>query len=130
MEMSGFAKRLQAEIDAKGIDRKVLSKEAGIPYHRIDPWFRRLKAKPRGTDLLVVARYFNVSQDYLWEGGERRPFDPKSSLLAQAQVLDENGLRELEDFAHFLVQRQEQRANEQRQRQDQPLSRDPSDPEP
>jgi hypothetical protein len=127
MEMSKFAMRLQQEIDAKGIDRKTLSRDTEIPYHRIDPWFRRPKSKPRGTDLLIVARYFNVSQDYLMDGGERRPFDPKSSVLAQAQVLDDKSLRELEEFARFLVQRQEQRASEQAQPQDLPASPDQAD---
>lgn len=65
MEMSDFATRLQQEIDASGIDRKHLSEATGIPYQRMHSWFRRVKSKPRGADLLEVARHLNVDQDYL-----------------------------------------------------------------
>lgn len=107
MEMSDFALRLDAEIKALGRDRKSFASDVGIPYHRLDPWFRRPKAKPRGADLLMVARHLNVSQDYLLLGGERRPFDPSASLIEQAALLDDEGLRELENYARFLLQKQD-----------------------
>ena len=113
MEMSDFAQRLQAEIEAKGIDRKELSRVTAIPYHRIDPWFRRPKAKPRGDDLLVVARFFDVDQDYLLSGGERRPFNLGSIVLDLHQKLDAKSQQELEDFARFLLQRQQRPASEE-----------------
>lgn len=127
MEMSDFAKRLQQEIDDRGIDRKGLSRATDIPYHRIDPWFRRVKARPRGDDLLVVARYFDVDQDYLLNGGPRRPFNPSSGVLSLHQMLDAGSRKELEDFARFLLQRQQQRASGEGQLQDQQQFRGPGE---
>ena len=117
MEMSDFARRLQAEIDLLEIDRKAFAEACGIPYHRMDPWFRRPKSKPRGADLLAVARRLNVAQDYLLFGGERRPFDAKTALADQVAELDDDMLRELEDYARYLVQKQQQRATGQEQEQ-------------
>jgi hypothetical protein len=112
MEMSGFAIRLQAELDARGIDRKALSEATDIPYHRMTSWFRRAKSKPRGDDLLVVAKYLDLDQAYLLSGGKRQPFNPQAAVLAQAALLDDSNLRKLADFAQFLLQQQEQRATE------------------
>jgi hypothetical protein len=119
MEMSDFAKRLQQEIDARGIDRKELSRATDIPYHRIDPWFRRVKAKPRGDDLLVVARFLDVDQGYLLSGGTRQPFNPDAVVLRLHQMLDAKSRQELEDFALFLLQRQQHNAREESQQRDQ-----------
>lgn len=127
MKMSGFASRLQQEIDAKGIDRMVLSAKTGIPYHRLTSWFRRETAKPTGDDLLVVAGYLNLDQDYLFNGGERRPFNPDTTILDLFRTLDAASQRELEDFARFLAQRQRQRATEQVQEPGRERSRDPND---
>lgn len=126
MEMSDFAKRLQAEIDARGTDRKAVSRATGIPYHRLDPWFRRLKAKPRSDDLLLVARFFDVDPDYLLKGGERRSFDPASEVLGIHAQLGSAAQRELEEFARFLLQRQQLRATDRGQPQGQPKLLDPS----
>lgn len=114
MEMSDFAKRLQAEIDLLGTDRKALAEACGIPYHRMDPWFRRPKSKPRGGDLLAIARRLNVSQDYLLYGGNRTAFDARSALADQVRALDDDMIRELEEYARFLVQKQQRRAIETR----------------
>lgn len=125
MEMSGFAVRVQTELDARGIDRKVLSDATEIPYHRLTSWFRRAKSKPRGDDLLVVAKYLDLDQAYLLSGGERRPFNPQAAVLAQAALLDDSNLRKLADFAQFLMQQQQQHATEQ-----EPLPSPPERPGP
>lgn len=128
MEMSAFAERLQREIDARGTDRKAVSRATGIPYHRLDPWFRRIKAKPRSDDLLVIARFLDVDPDYLLKGGERRPFDPGSEVMGIHAQLESRGRQELEEFARFLLQRQQQlRAIEQEQPPSQQERLDPGD---
>lgn len=127
MEMSGFAIRLQAELDARSIDRKALSEATAIPYHRMTSWFRRAKSKPRGDDLLVVAKYLDLDQTYLLSGGDRRPFNPQAAVLAQAALLDDSNLRKLADFAQFLLQQQEQHATEREPPTNLPERPDPAD---
>lgn len=120
MEMSAFAERLQSEIDARGLDRKALSVATDIPYHRMDPWFRRVKSKPRSDDLLVISRFLDVDPDYLLKGGDRRPFDPGAEVIGIHAQLESAGQQELEEFARFLLQRQQQRAIEQELPRSQP----------
>ncbi|MDH2325985.1 helix-turn-helix transcriptional regulator [Cereibacter sp. SYSU M97828] len=87
MEISPFAQRLEQLMSEKGIDRMGLSRATGIPYHRITPWFRRSTSTPKGTDLLLIANFFQVSEAFLLNGGERGAA-PKSSLLEKLSSLD------------------------------------------
>ncbi|WP_179209146.1 MULTISPECIES: helix-turn-helix domain-containing protein [Haematobacter] len=84
-----------------------LARELDVPYHRLQPWFRRPKALPKGPDLYAIAQFFNVDEGYLLHGGDRRPFNRLASLQARAKLLDEAGQRDLANFLDYLLARQE-----------------------
>lgn len=85
--------------------RADLSRKADIPYHRINPWFVRPTAKPSGPDLTTVARVMGVSEDWLVNGGRRRPFDARESLAARIARLDDDGRAQVESFLDYLLER-------------------------
>ncbi|MWP40254.1 helix-turn-helix domain-containing protein [Cereibacter sphaeroides] len=113
MEMSPFATRLSALLDERNMTRADLARAAGIPYHRLNPWFSRPKAKPMGADLHAVARVMGVSEDFLLRGGERRPYSALDSLLRRAATLDPKGQEDLATYLEFLLARQEAARNDQ-----------------
>ncbi|TMV11920.1 hypothetical protein [Arenibacterium halophilum] len=105
-DKSAFVQRLEGEMERAGIEnRKELERASGIAYHRLNPWFVRPAAKPNAADLLTLARLFNVSEEYLLDGGPRRPFQRMAALLARAEALDEAAQADLESYVDFLEQR-------------------------
>jgi len=86
-------------------DRAELGRLAGIPYHRLNPWWIRATSKPNASDLLAVAKTLNVSENYLLNGGDRRPFDRLEALLKRAENLDEKLQGELESYLEYLEQK-------------------------
>lgn len=105
-EKSAFASRLEHEMAKAGIsDRAELGRMTGIPYHRLNPWFIRPKAKPNAADLLAVARALDVSQDYLLHGGERRRFSRLAELVRRVEALDATAQDDLESYLEFLETR-------------------------
>lgn len=106
MAMSAFAQRLIELMLEKdlGENRSALSEQTGIPYHRLNPWFIRPKAKPNAADLLVLARFFDVTESYLLSGGTRRPFNWSESLARRADRLNSNGQALLEKQLDALLE--------------------------
>lgn len=85
-------------------DRATLGRETGIPYHRLNPWWQR-RGKPNAADALTLARFFDVSQDYLINGGERMPFGRLDDLLRRVESLSSQDQAALEDYLRFLETR-------------------------
>ena len=59
-----FAERLKDLRIEKGLSIQSLSKEIGIGSSSLCRWENQ-KADVKGSQLVVIARYFNVSVDYL-----------------------------------------------------------------
>lgn len=111
---SPFALRLEDEMRLKGIaDRAELSRKTGIPYHRLNPWWVRPTAKPNAADLLSLATFFDIEEDYLLNGGERRPFNSLADILRRAGSLGKNDQADLESYLIFLEARAARRKSEQ-----------------
>lgn len=105
-QKSPFVQRLEEEMLRRGIpDRAALGRDVGIPYHRLNPWWIRIKSKPNAADLLALAKFFDVSETYLLSGGPRKPFSRMASLLQRAESLDPQLQDELEIFLDFLEAR-------------------------
>ena len=62
--MNKFAERLKELREEKGLSLKQLSKEIGISDVAIGRWERKARI-PNIEALIVIAKYFNVSADYL-----------------------------------------------------------------
>lgn len=62
-----FYKRLNDLIQQKGISQGKLEKELGLGNGAVSKWINRL---PKGETIILLAKYFNVSVDYLMTGKE------------------------------------------------------------
>jgi len=62
--MNSFSERLKELREEKGLSLKQLSKEIGISDVAIGRWERKARI-PNIEALIVIAKYFNVSADYL-----------------------------------------------------------------
>ena len=62
-----FYKRLNDLIQQKGISQGKLEKELGLGNGAVSKWTNRL---PKGETIILLAKYFNVSVDYLMTGKE------------------------------------------------------------
>ncbi|MCL4069023.1 helix-turn-helix domain-containing protein [Pseudomonas sp. GX19020] len=103
MELSPFAQRLKVLMEERGIDLRALAEATHTPYHRIYPWFRRPKSKPRSDDIVKISAYFNVSPRFLLEGGERDDLDHRAQVIARVQDLDPVLLGKLEAYIDGLL---------------------------
>lgn len=105
MSMSGFAVRLTAMMDARGMNRRDLERATGIKYHRLNPWFFRENALPNGKDLKALCDYFDVSAAYLLEGTGPAP-DRRAELFARIDLLNEEGIADLEKYVDFILSKE------------------------
>lgn len=89
-----FCDIIQNFLNEKNINSKELSKSCGIPYTTIRGWFYDKKL-PSYNQLLILAKYFNCSADYLL--GLEDDFGVKSydSPTVSALTDDEKELLEL-----------------------------------
>lgn len=107
MTLSPFASRIQELLAERQMKLAELARTLEVPYHRLQPWFRRANALPKGPDLYAVAQFFDVDEGYLLNGGERKPFNRLESLQSRAKLLDEESQKELSTFLEFLLAKQE-----------------------
>lgn len=94
-------------------DKKALERRTGITYHRLNSWFRRSTAKPSAEDLLVLAKTFDVSEEYLLKGGERKPYPRKAALISRVEKLDQELQDELENYLDYLETKRRQPKSDQ-----------------
>ena len=62
--MSKFAERLKSLRQEKGLTLEQLAKEINMSYAAISRWESKQRI-PNIEALIVIAKYFNVSADYL-----------------------------------------------------------------
>ena len=105
--MTPYAIRVLALLDEQGKRRADLARATGIPYNRLNTWFSVRRSMPNAMDVLKVARFLNVSHEYLLNGGERRPFTLGEMIGQRAMQLDDERLRVLELFLDTLLAQQE-----------------------
>lgn len=101
--MSPVAERIQELLNAKGMTRADLARLAGLPYHRINPWFVRPNSKASGQDLFEVAKVLGVSASYLLHGTDNET--SREAVIRAFDQLSEAGQAELQNYAEFLLLR-------------------------
>lgn len=60
-----FLEKLDYLMDLRGINKSVLSKESGVPYTTIDGFYKKGYEKAKLPTVQRLAKYFNVTLDYL-----------------------------------------------------------------
>lgn len=105
MDVNPILQRIQARMAVLGWTKADLSREAGIPYHRLNPWFVR-NTKPNGPDIDAVARVLGVTTGHLVAGDPVSEPTAKDLILGYYDGLTGDRRRQLEDFARFLADQQ------------------------
>lgn len=63
--MEIFAERLKELRNEKGLTQNQLAKELGLTHTAICRWESGLRM-PTAQAIVIIAKYFGVSADYLW----------------------------------------------------------------
>lgn len=73
-----FVEKLDLLMNARGINKKKLSEQTGMPYSTIDSIFKRGYANIKLSNLRKLSDFFGVSIDYLVrdEIEDIEPYDP------------------------------------------------------
>jgi hypothetical protein len=110
MSKSEFAQRLMAVMEKRGISsRQELSDITQIPYHRLNPWFAREKAKPNAKDTATLVKVLRVPAEHLLEGAPiTEEQEAQSALAFRLADFDEGELRDIEIYFDFLLSRRDQ----------------------
>ncbi|MCI8458801.1 MAG: helix-turn-helix transcriptional regulator [Clostridia bacterium] len=66
--MSGFSEQLQSLIAESGKSQNQISAELGIRKQKLSKWKRGYN-EPNISELILIARYFGVTVDYLVGAG-------------------------------------------------------------
>jgi len=111
----------------QGLNNAALSKKTNIPYHRLDPWFRRHNAKPNAGDLEAVAKALEVPVQYLLTGETREIPSEREWMINLYDKMPPEKREQLRSFARFLASEQaENQSNAQKPQE----SRAKDDPDP
>lgn len=87
-----FTERLKELMEERGISRKALSEESGIPYTTIDGWFKKGGDNVRLSTFLRLAEYFEVSPgELIGEGSSLTTAEQR--IINRFRRLDEHGRR-------------------------------------
>lgn len=85
------------------LDQKELAKELGVSHHTISS-YERGRSQPNHEMLVKIARYFDVSLDYLL--GLRRDcvsYKKTKNILNLPQSLNEADIAKIESYIGFLL---------------------------
>lgn len=112
---------------AQSLNNADLSKAAGIPYYRLDPWFRRDNAKPNAADLESVADALGTQVHFLLTGKIEKAPTEREWIINLYDRLPADKRVQLQSFARFLASDQT-KASDNEQRRQKPQEKD--DPSP
>lgn len=103
MNKHPIVERISAAMEREGITKAELSRLAGIPYHRLNPWFIRPNAKPNGEDIELVAKALKVTVEHLASGAPMP--NRRDWIMNVYDQMPPDLQREVERYARYLVER-------------------------
>ena len=90
-----FLDRLDSLMNARGINKNILSKESGIPYTTIDGFYKKGYENTKLSTIRKLCTYFDVTMDYLVRGGGTdNPFtlsNTEKQIILSYRMTDEIG---------------------------------------
>lgn len=96
-----FGDRFQELREDKGLTQSELGKELGIPFRTIQA-YENNSCKPGWQRLVEIAKYFNVSLDYLFcLIDEPLPYNRKDCIIIPKRNLSATDITEIKNFARF-----------------------------
>jgi transcriptional regulator with XRE-family HTH domain len=100
-----IAMRLQALLDAQGINLADVARDTGVPYHTVNNLWRRPSAKLSAENADKLAARLGTSSRYVLFGEAPATEDRRAKVLALYDDFDDARRQELEDYALFLASR-------------------------
>lgn len=100
--------RIDTLLAARNMTRADLARRTGIPYHRLNMWWARARAKPSGPDIEAVGRELGVSISFLLYGGDPDPASDRDWISRQYANMDPEQKKLLEAYAKFLLAQSEE----------------------
>lgn len=89
-----FLERLDKLIEARGINKNILSKESGIPYTTIDGFYKKGYENAKLSTIRKLCDYFGITMDYLVMGEYSKNFylsDIEKQIIIAYRKTDEIG---------------------------------------
>ena len=102
-----LTEKLNVLLNARGLNKSQLSAQSGVPYTTIASLYEKGAENVKRSTLLSLARYFNVSLDYLADDSIT---EPQSNILASAGHFDVSrltpeGRERYEEYIEFLAEK-------------------------
>lgn len=94
-----FSSRLKELINEKGLSLRDLAADMGVTFTALSDWQRGNKT-PRADSIVILARYFGVSSDYLLGLTDVRTSETDIRSVAEYTGLSENAISTLQN--HYL----------------------------
>lgn len=103
--MKKLVERIDDLLKSKNQTRKALSASLGIPLQTISNWSVRGNL-PSADVLLRIARYLNVSLEWLITGEDAEGLSPEiRALVEKIKILDQNDFKAVQQLVSVLVER-------------------------
>jgi len=104
--MANFCDRLRQIMDEAGVKAADISRATKISTSAISKYLSDEKKQPSGPYVLKIAKYFNVTSEWLYGAiDERKPFY-EPSIADLYEKLSTLGKKEVYDFASYLLQKE------------------------
>lgn len=92
--------RLKKLCDEQGISVNTLESRLGIGRNSLYSWKKNI---PKGSNLIMVADYFNVSVDYLLGRAETKHLDEPNTIAAHMDDdLTEEEIADIKEYIEFI----------------------------
>lgn len=104
--MSTFQERLRQVIEETGVKAAEISRTTGISTAALSKYLSDEKKNPNATYVMKIAKYFNVTSEWLYGVTDiRKPFY-EPSIMDKYEKLSDIGKREAYDFVSYLLQKE------------------------
>lgn len=99
-----FTEKLDALMAKKGINKSILSKEAGIPYTTIAGFYTKGTENTKLSTLRKISSYFDCSIDYLADDDVDEDAPTTIAAHFDGSEFSEEQLDRIREFAKFIKQ--------------------------
>lgn len=99
-----FTEKLDALMAKRGINKSILSKEAGIPYTTIAGFYTKGTENTKLSTLRKISSYFGCSIDYLADDDVDEAAPTTIAAHFDGTEFSEEQLDRIKEFAKFIKQ--------------------------
>lgn len=97
--------RVDTILKEKNLKRQALADSIGVSLQSFTDWKRR-NSIPAGDILLRIAKYLNVSLEWLITGEDEEGLSPEiRALVEKIKILDQNDFKAVQQLVNVLAER-------------------------